>query len=153
MKNVLIHLPNCQMGRQCTIQHCASSRQIIAHWKQCKRPDCAVCQPLKPPSTQNNNQTGQQTEPGSNQGPDSAPNPPDASQNQGNDPTPNNGSQVPETPWRNEFNTDLREHLVNKLVLAILPTTDSNNGPERANDERINRLYNFAKKVKYTNNA
>ena len=47
MKNVLEHLPNCTMGKNCTVQHCSSSRHIIAHWKQCKRPDCAVCQPLK----------------------------------------------------------------------------------------------------------
>jgi len=146
-----MHLPNCQMGRQCTIQHCASSRQIIAHWKQCKRPDCAVCQPLKPPSNQNNNQAGQRTEPGSNQGPGSAPNPPDASQNRGSDPTLNDRPQVPGTPWRSEVNTELREHLVKKLVSAIFPTTDPNNGPERANDERINKLYNFARKVKLKN--
>ncbi|PIO56574.1 TAZ zinc finger [Teladorsagia circumcincta] len=27
--------------------HCASSRQIIAHWKNCNRDDCPVCKPLK----------------------------------------------------------------------------------------------------------
>ena len=30
------------------VPHCASSRQIISHWKNCVRPDCPVCQPLKP---------------------------------------------------------------------------------------------------------
>ena len=30
-----------------TVPHCASSRQIIYHWKNCSRPDCPVCQPLK----------------------------------------------------------------------------------------------------------
>ena len=50
MKNVLEHLPTCTMGRSCTMGHCSSSRHIIAHWKQCKRPDCAVCQPLKNPA-------------------------------------------------------------------------------------------------------
>jgi len=29
------------------VAHCASSRQIIAHWKQCKRPNCIVCPPLR----------------------------------------------------------------------------------------------------------
>ena len=30
-----------------TVPHCASSRQIIQHWKNCSRPNCPVCQPLK----------------------------------------------------------------------------------------------------------
>lgn len=29
------------------VPHCASSRQIISHWKNCTRVDCAVCRPLK----------------------------------------------------------------------------------------------------------
>ena len=28
------------------VPHCASSRQIISHWKNCVRPDCPVCQPV-----------------------------------------------------------------------------------------------------------
>ena len=139
MKSVLMHLPNCQMGRQCTIQHCASSRQIIAHWKQCKRPDCAVCQPLKPPPNQNN-----QPRPPQDQQPTPTPNEPTQPPN---GPVDNRGQSVQGTPWRSEVNTELREHLVKKLVSAIFPTTDPNNGPERANDERINKLYNFARKV------
>jgi len=30
-----------------TDPHCASSRQIISHWKNCQRPACPVCLPLK----------------------------------------------------------------------------------------------------------
>jgi len=185
MKNVLLHLPNCQMGRNCTIQHCASSRQIIAHWKQCKRPDCAVCQPLKPPvnnpggagaNQQNPNQPGgpdQQSlhQPNPNQqGPDQAnrPNPADQANQPGNQPNavggpagqnpanrPGQPGQVGATPggattgnqpdWRAEVNQELREHLVKKLVSAIFPTTDSNE--RNSNDDRIKKLYNFARKV------
>lgn len=29
--------------------HCASSRQIITHWKNCSRIDCTVCRPIKGP--------------------------------------------------------------------------------------------------------
>lgn len=30
-----------------TVAHCASSRQIIFHWKNCTQQDCPVCLPLK----------------------------------------------------------------------------------------------------------
>lgn len=30
-----------------SVPHCASSRQIIAHWRNCPRPDCPICAPLK----------------------------------------------------------------------------------------------------------
>ena len=44
-----------------------------------------------------------------------------------------------------EVNQELREHLVEKLVSAIFPTTDSNE--RNSNDDRIKKLYNFARKV------
>ena len=122
MKNVLLHLPNCQMGRNCTVQHCASSRQIIAHWKQCKNTNCPVCQPLKPPQNQSTASTA---------GPD--PTPPTA--------PPTDST----TDWRSRVDEELRQHLVKKLVSAIfLPaeSVEANFG-----DEKIRKLYNFAKKV------
>jgi len=47
MKNVLNHMTTCQAGKNCTVTHCSSSRQIISHWKHCTRQDCPVCLPLK----------------------------------------------------------------------------------------------------------
>ena len=78
-----------------SFQHCASSRQIIAHWAQCKRPDCAVCQPLKPKPNQSS---------GPNQ-----PNPNQPGPNQLHNPGPSN--QLGGPGWRAEVNNELREHL------------------------------------------
>ena len=102
MQNVLSHLPNCLLGRNCTLpvrefllrifeihknfQHCASSKQIIFHWKECKRADCAVCKPLKPqPSSVPNEQQNL-----------------DHSRDQDQNPGPG---------WRVEVNDELREGL------------------------------------------
>lgn len=47
MRGVINHMTTCQSGKNCTIPHCASSRQIISHWRNCIKPDCPVCLPLK----------------------------------------------------------------------------------------------------------
>ncbi|CAK5057148.1 unnamed protein product [Meloidogyne enterolobii] len=47
MKGVLEHMVKCTSGRQCVFAHCASSRQIISHWKNCAKEDCPVCNPVK----------------------------------------------------------------------------------------------------------
>lgn len=43
------------LGKQCTIPHCASSRQIISHWKNCTRNECPICLPLKQASDRRHN--------------------------------------------------------------------------------------------------
>jgi hypothetical protein len=47
MKAVLEHMVNCNNLRQCQYPHCASSRQIITHWKNCVKEDCPICNPVK----------------------------------------------------------------------------------------------------------
>uniref|UniRef100_H3CNJ7 histone acetyltransferase n=1 Tax=Tetraodon nigroviridis TaxID=99883 RepID=H3CNJ7_TETNG len=63
MKNVLNHMTHCQAGKSCQVfllsqvAHCASSRQIISHWKNCTRHDCPVCLPLKNATDKRNQQS------------------------------------------------------------------------------------------------
>ncbi|XP_062335880.1 histone acetyltransferase p300-like [Osmerus eperlanus] len=57
MKNVLNHMTHCQAGKSCQVAHCASSRQIISHWKNCTRHDCPVCLPLKNAGDKRNQQS------------------------------------------------------------------------------------------------
>uniref|UniRef100_A0A914MAL5 histone acetyltransferase n=1 Tax=Meloidogyne incognita TaxID=6306 RepID=A0A914MAL5_MELIC len=47
MKGVLEHMVKCTFGRKCTFAHCASSRQMISHWKNCTKEDCPVCKSIR----------------------------------------------------------------------------------------------------------
>uniref|UniRef100_A0A914LS68 histone acetyltransferase n=1 Tax=Meloidogyne incognita TaxID=6306 RepID=A0A914LS68_MELIC len=63
MKGVLEHMVKCTFGRQCTFEHCASSRQIISHWKNCTKEDCPVCNPVKKFTHQGGFTAGEQGQP------------------------------------------------------------------------------------------
>ncbi len=45
-KSLTAHMTQCNEGRNCLFDHCASSRQIIAHWENCTKADCSVCHPV-----------------------------------------------------------------------------------------------------------
>ncbi|OXA62581.1 CREB-binding protein [Folsomia candida] len=47
MKTTQVHLNACKEGEACRYNHCASSRQILMHWKYCRRADCPVCVSLR----------------------------------------------------------------------------------------------------------
>ena len=40
-------MTSCMSGKSCPAPHCASSRQIISHWKNCKENDCHVCSSVR----------------------------------------------------------------------------------------------------------
>ncbi|GFT57614.1 e1A binding protein p300 a [Nephila pilipes] len=46
-KLVLNHMTICQAGKSCTVNHCSVSREILAHWRNCRSRRCIMCSPLK----------------------------------------------------------------------------------------------------------
>ncbi len=127
MKSVLQHMTKCNDHKTCPIPHCVTSRQIILHWKQCNNPQCPICQPLKTPSTLNKlNQT--------------------TNNNNNNN---NNPINLPTTSttinkeWQRRVTQEMRNHLVQKIITALIPITDT--GAMR--DKRIINLANYARRV------
>ncbi|GMR41277.1 hypothetical protein PMAYCL1PPCAC_11472, partial [Pristionchus mayeri] len=43
MKELLCHMTGCSIGSDCTYNHCVSSRQVLHHWRHCRKSDCAIC--------------------------------------------------------------------------------------------------------------
>ncbi len=123
MKNVLQHMTKCNDHKACPVAHCVTSRQIILHWKQCNNPQCPICQPLKTPSTLNKlNQT--------------------TNNNNNNNPiNPTNATINKE--WQRRVTQEMRNHLVQKIITALIPITDT--GAVR--DKRIINLANYARRV------
>ena len=120
MKSVLQHMTKCTDHKTCTVAHCVTSRQIILHWKQCNSSQCPICQPLKTPSAYARlNQT-----------------------------TINNSTSTTTTntinkEWQRRVTQEMREHLVQKIVAALVPITDM--GAMR--DKRVLNLANYARRV------
>jgi len=115
MKSVLQHMTKCNDNKTCQVPHCVTSRQIILHWKQCTNSQCPICQPLKtPPTTKNSNPTN-----------------------------PSSTSLVVNKEWQNRVTQEMRNHLVQKIITALIPITDT--GAMR--DKRIINLANYARRV------
>ncbi len=155
-------MTQCNEGRNCREAHCASSRQIIAHWKNCNKPDCPVCNPLR--TNSNNNRV--QTSTPANQTPLQQPS---TTATIVPNPVPNNNTtttttttstttapnsnitilqqqpQPPAThkPWHEKITNDMRRHLVQKIIQTIFPTQDHN----IYKDPRLANLVNYAVKT------
>jgi hypothetical protein len=124
MKSVLQHMTKCNDHKTCTVAHCVTSRQIILHWKQCNNPQCPICQPLKTPSTLAKlNQ---------------------ATNNINNTNNPSTiTTGVINKEWQRRVTQEMRNHLVQKIITALIPITDT--GTMR--DKRIVNLANYARRV------
>ncbi|XP_038612604.1 histone acetyltransferase p300-like [Tachyglossus aculeatus] len=162
IKNVLNHMTHCQAGKSCQVTHCASSRQIMFHWKNCARPDCLVCLPLRNSGDKRNQQCASPlgvNGGGGVQAPSllsdsmlrsvvNSQNPMMSENaslaNLGAMPTAAQPSSTGiQKPWHEDITQDLRNHLVHKLVQAIFPTPD----PAVLKDRRLENLVAYARKV------
>lgn len=158
MKEVITHITQCQDGRNCTRQHCASSRQILTHWKNCVKPDCPVCSPIR-----NNNRAGaagttssagpsnglsdvssQVTAPTSLAGEAGLLGSATSSAGANNSPVimPAYNPQNPriQREWHERINTEMRRHLIQKIIQTIFPTSDA----RIYSDPRLLNLVNYA---------
>jgi hypothetical protein len=130
MKNVLQHMTKCNDHKTCTVPHCVTSRQIILHWKQCNNSQCPICQPLKTPSTLAK----------LNQSTTSAVIP--ANPANTNISSTSNPALITKE-WQRRVTPEMRNHLVQKIITALIPITDT--GAMR--DKRIINLANYARRV------
>jgi E1A/CREB-binding protein len=137
MKSVLQHMTKCNDHKTCQVPHCVTSRQIILHWKQCNNSQCPICQPLKTPSTLaklNQTVTANSTGiPSMNSNP-----------NISSTSNPNSMNERSITKeWQRRVTSEMRNHLVQKIITALIPITDT--GAVR--DKRIINLANYARRV------
>jgi hypothetical protein len=130
-------MTKCNDHKACPVPHCVTSRQIILHWKQCNNSQCPICQPLKTPSTLAKLTQGTTT----NTTGISSTNP------NINIPSTSNPNAMNERPitkeWQRRVTSEMRNHLVQKIITALIPITDT--GAVR--DKRIINLANYARRV------
>jgi E1A/CREB-binding protein len=140
MKTVLQHMTKCNDHKTCPVAHCVTSRQIILHWKQCNNSQCPICQPLKTPSTLAKlNQTTATA--GINPTGISSTN---SNLNISSTSNPTLTNERPITKeWQRRVTSEMRNHLVQKIITALIPITDT--GAVR--DKRIINLANYARRV------
>jgi E1A/CREB-binding protein len=138
MKSVLQHMTKCNDHKTCPVAHCVTSRQIILHWKQCNNSQCPICQPLKTPSTLAKlSQATTLTNPTGV----SSTNPNINISSTSNSNSMNDRSINKE--WQRRVTSEMRNHLVQKIITALIPITDT--GAVR--DKRIINLANYARRV------
>ena len=133
MKSVLQHMTKCNDHKTCQVAHCVTSRQIILHWKQCNNLQCPICQPLKTPST-----LAKLSQAATNStGTANSTNLSSISNTNASD-----GTTITKD-WQRRVTAEMRNHLVQKIISALIPITDT--GAVR--DKRIINLANYARRV------
>ena len=153
MRGLLEHMKSCRVAGQwqCPVPHCTSSCKILAHWKSCKKLSCQVCAPLKQPNILRTESMSPSTSPQHNDGRLGArphlhqgtsalqqqiPRQPSFQVHK------NSGKKIQDQIWQNSISSELRAHLVEKMVLVL--KTSSNQSQMQESDQN---LLMVAKKV------
>ena len=126
MRGVLEHMKSCRVSGQwqCPVPHCTTSYKILGHWKSCKKQSCHVCTPFKQPNMARTETMSPSASPGAI---------PHLQQHQE---TPvlqqellgkasshfsqtNSFEKGQDQAWRNSISSELRSHLVDKMLLVL----------------------------------
>ncbi|CAF3786242.1 unnamed protein product [Adineta steineri] len=132
MKSVLQHMTKCDDHKTCTVQHCITSRQIILHWKECNSPQCSICAPIKDGSAlaKLNQQIATTTIA-------------DSTEISSINLNTNSNERSINIDWQRHVTAEMRNHLVQKIIAALLPITDTG----AVNGKRIINLADYARRV------
>ncbi|CAF4074072.1 unnamed protein product, partial [Adineta steineri] len=118
-------LPHC-------IPHCVTSRQIILHWKQCNSPQCPICEPIKEGSAlaKLNQQIATITIV-------------DSTEISSINLNTNSNERSINIDWQRHVTAEMRDRLVQKIIAALLPITDTG----AVHGKRIINFDNYARRV------